>query len=90
MADDAGNDFLSGGDGSDVFVWEPGDGSDVIEGGAGDADVLAFFGGAGAEVFNVFAKLSDPARAISVPQHWQHHDGHGRHRSNQRPGQCGS
>ena len=64
IADDAGNDFLHGGTGSDLFIWEPGDGSDVIEGGAGDADGLAFFGGAGAEVFNVFAKSSDPARAI--------------------------
>ncbi|MDX1926571.1 MAG: dockerin type I domain-containing protein [Pirellulaceae bacterium] len=64
VADDAGNDFLHGGADSDLFIWEPGDGSDIIEGGAGDADVLAFFGGAGAEVFNVLAKVSDPARAI--------------------------
>ncbi len=64
VGDDAGNDLFNGGEGSDTFVWEPGDGSDTIEGGAGDADVLAFFGGAGAEVFNVFAKLSDPTRAI--------------------------
>ena len=64
VADDAGNDLFNGGAGSDTFVWEPGDGSDTIEGGAGDADVLAFFGGAGAETFNVFAKLSDPTRAI--------------------------
>ncbi|MFO0943474.1 MAG: dockerin type I domain-containing protein [Pirellulales bacterium] len=64
IADDAGNDLFNGGEGSDTFVWEPGDGSDTIEGGAGDADVLQFFGGAGAEVFNVFAKLSDPTRAV--------------------------
>ncbi len=64
IADDAGNDFMSGGAGSDTFVWEPGDGSDTLEGGAGDADVLAFFGSAGAESFNVFAKASDPTRAI--------------------------
>ncbi len=64
VADDAGSDFLNGGEGSDLFIWEPGDGSDVVEGGAGDADALMFFGGAGAEVFNLFAKLSDPSRAI--------------------------
>jgi Ca2+-binding RTX toxin-like protein len=64
LADDAGNDFFNGGAGSDLIIWEPGDGSDIVEGGAGDADVLAFFGNAGAEVFNVFAKLSDPSRTI--------------------------
>ena len=64
IAEDAGNDLFNGGEGSDTFVWEPGDGSDTIEGGAGEADVLSFFGGAGAETFNVFAKLSDPTRAI--------------------------
>ena len=64
IADDAGNDQFHGGAGSDTVVWEPGDGSDIIEGGAGEADVLNLFGGAGNEVFNVFAKLSDPSRAI--------------------------
>ncbi len=64
VADDAGNDQFHGGAGSDTFVWEPGDGSDTIEGGAAESDVLVFFGGAGAETFNVFAKLSDPSRAI--------------------------
>jgi hypothetical protein len=62
-ADDAGDDRFFGGPGSDLFLWEPGDGSDTIEGGGG-TDVLAFFGSAADETFNVFAKLSDPARAI--------------------------
>ncbi len=64
VADDTGNDTFHGGSGSDIFVWEPGDGSDTIEGGAGEADQLLFFGGAGNETFNVFAKVSDPSRAI--------------------------
>jgi Ca2+-binding RTX toxin-like protein len=64
IADDAGSDTFYGGTGSDLFFWEPGDGNDILEGGAGEADGLLFFGGAGAEVFNVFAKPNDPARAI--------------------------
>jgi Ca2+-binding RTX toxin-like protein len=64
VADDPGDDRFFGGAGSDLFVWEPGDGSDTIEGGSEEADVLAFYGSAAAETFNVFAKLSDPSRAI--------------------------
>ncbi|MGE0755391.1 MAG: beta strand repeat-containing protein, partial [Pirellulaceae bacterium] len=64
VADDAGNDRFFGGAGSDTFIWEPGDGSDTIEGGSEEADALLFFGSAGAETFNIFAKLSDPSRAI--------------------------
>ncbi len=43
-ADDAGADFMFGGDGIDQFVWEPGDGSDVVQGGDDGADILRFFG----------------------------------------------
>ncbi len=64
VADDGGNDRFFGGPGSDTFVWEPGDGSDTIEGGSEEADVLIFFGGAGDEVFNVFANLTNPARSV--------------------------
>jgi Ca2+-binding RTX toxin-like protein len=63
-ANDPGNDFFFGGAGSDVFFWDPGDGSDTIEGGSGEADVLSFFGSAAAETFNVFANLTNPARAV--------------------------
>ena len=61
-ANDPGNDTFFGGDGSDLFVWDPGDGSDTIEGGAGVADVLAFHGNAGAENFNLFADPVAPTR----------------------------
>ncbi len=41
----AGNDFTSGSDGSDTYVFSPGDGSDTIEdNGFGDTDVLAIRG----------------------------------------------
>jgi Ca2+-binding RTX toxin-like protein len=53
--DDAGADFLFGGDGADNFVWEPGDGSDLVQGGGDAGDALRFFGNAGANVFNLTA-----------------------------------
>ncbi|MBL4619209.1 MAG: hypothetical protein JKX88_03810, partial [Marinicaulis sp.] len=31
----AGNDYLYGGDGADIFVYDMGDGSDMIDGGVG-------------------------------------------------------
>ncbi len=62
-ANDAGNDTFFGGDGSDLFVWDPGDGSDIIEGGAGIADELVFNGAAAAETFNLFAETIQPTRA---------------------------
>ncbi|MGH3440664.1 MAG: calcium-binding protein, partial [Nitriliruptorales bacterium] len=43
-----------GGDGSDLFFWEPGDGSDLIEGGAGEGDELRFVGNAGANRVEIF------------------------------------
>ena len=54
-ADDPGNDFLFGGDDSDIFVWEPGDGSDTIEGGDGSSDILTFIGAAGIDNFTLTA-----------------------------------
>lgn len=62
LANDPGNDLFDGGEGSDLFVWDPGDGSDIIEGGGGNNDVLAFHGGAGAEAFNLFADTVTPTR----------------------------
>ncbi|WP_254513390.1 dockerin type I domain-containing protein [Anatilimnocola floriformis] len=50
-AQDAGNDFFYGGDGSDLFIWNPGDGNDLIEGGAGESDRLLFLGSAAANTF---------------------------------------
>ncbi|WP_425614911.1 dockerin type I domain-containing protein [Anatilimnocola sp. NA78] len=50
-ADDGGNDRWFGGNGSDIFVWEPGDGSDLIEGGANESDQLVFLGNGGANIF---------------------------------------
>ena len=47
-----GNDVIIGGDGPDVFEWNPGDGSDVIDGGPGQDD-LQFFGGDIGETFTV-------------------------------------
>ncbi|MGI8980394.1 MAG: dockerin type I domain-containing protein [Pirellulaceae bacterium] len=50
-ADDAGNDQMFGGAGSDRFVWDPGDNNDTMEGGAGESDQLVFFGNGAAETF---------------------------------------
>lgn len=54
-ANDGGNDFFYGGEGSDLFVWDPGDGSDTIEGGNNEADLMVFNGNAGAEQFTLSA-----------------------------------
>lgn len=43
-AQDPGNDIFSGGDGIDLFIWEPGDGQDTISGGDDAADVFEFRG----------------------------------------------
>lgn len=43
-ADDAGDDFYFGGDGSDLFIWEPGDGQDTISGGDDGDDRFEFRG----------------------------------------------
>ncbi|HXV32724.1 MAG TPA: hypothetical protein VD769_01845 [Gaiellaceae bacterium] len=47
------NDSAFGGDGADVFQWDPGDGSDTLRGENGTADVLAFNGSAGSEIFEL-------------------------------------
>lgn len=44
VAQDPGADFFFGGDGSDLFIWNPGDGNDLFEGGAGESDRLQFEG----------------------------------------------
>ena len=43
-ADDAGDDFYFGGDGSDLFIWEPGDGQDTVSGGDDGDDRFEFRG----------------------------------------------
>ena len=60
VADDAGADFLFGGDGADSFVWEPGDGSDAVQGGDDDGDVLRFLGSAAANAFLLNASSTNP------------------------------
>ena len=42
--DDPGADQNFGGDGSDIFVWEPGDGADVNSGGDDGGDTFHLFG----------------------------------------------
>lgn len=49
-----GNDVLIGGEGDDVFIWNPGDGSDVVEG-EGGQDTLLFNGANIAETIDVSA-----------------------------------
>ena len=63
VADDAGADFLSGGDGIDTFIWEPGDGNDIVSGGDDGGDILRFFGNANVNAITVSASTTTPSHA---------------------------
>jgi Ca2+-binding RTX toxin-like protein len=51
VGQDPGDDFFFGGDGSDLFIWNPTDGNDTFEGGAGESDRLQFEGNDNANSF---------------------------------------
>uniref|UniRef100_UPI00232FADCB peroxidase family protein n=1 Tax=Candidatus Phyllobacterium onerii TaxID=3020828 RepID=UPI00232FADCB len=61
----AGDDIILAGTGNDTINWTTGDGFDMIDGGAGATDTFVLNGGAGAEIFRIYAKAA--ALAANIP-----------------------
>ena len=77
-ADDPGADQNFGGNGVDIFVWEPGDGEDVNSGGSDGGDIFRFFGSDAVDSLALQSGDAPTHLRRPVQRHRDHQPGHRR------------